>query len=205
MGYLLRPWLVLMESIAPAAAAVLAGEPGAEAFVENGTRRLLKLLADAKLTAAQRAGAFGSAVHALADVPHVTSLVLGHHAPRLSPDQRRRFALAFRAHAERFYDGRPWDGRADGVTVLGSINRRPGEVVVTFAIDLDRGLQPIQMAWRVLKSARGWRLIDVKYRETWLVISHRRAFEAAVREAGDDTEALIHRLCGGTISEFQAR
>jgi hypothetical protein len=33
MGYLLRPWLVLMESIAPAPApAVLAGAPDAEAF-----------------------------------------------------------------------------------------------------------------------------------------------------------------------------
>ena len=203
MGYLLRPWLVLMESMAPAAP-VLAGEPDAEAFVETGMRRLLGLLADAKLTAPQRAGAFGSAVHALTDVPHVTSLVLGQYAWRLSPDQRRRFMLAFRAYAARFYDGRPWDGRADSVTVLGSINRRPGEVVVAFAIDPDRGFQPIQMAWRVLKSARGWRLIDIEYRGTWLVTSHRRAFETAVREAGDDIEALIRRLRGGTVSEFQA-
>jgi hypothetical protein len=30
------------------------------------------------------------------------------------------------------------------------------------------------------------------------------AFEAAVREAGGDTEALIRRLGGGAVSEFQA-
>jgi hypothetical protein len=29
--------------------------------------------------------------------------------------------------------------------------------------------------------------------------------EAAVREAGDDTEALIHRLEGGAAGELQAR
>lgn len=203
MGYLLRPWLILMESMAPAAT-VLAGEPDAEAFVENGMRRLLDLLADAKLAAPQRADAFGSAVHALTDVPHVTGLVLGRHAQRLSLDQRRRFALAFRAYAGRFYDGRLWRGRADRVAILGSVNWRPDEVVVTFAIDPDRGFQPIQMAWRVLKSARGWRLIDVEYRGAWLVTSHRRAFEAAVREAGDDIEALIRRLRGGRVSELQA-
>jgi phospholipid transport system substrate-binding protein len=194
---------VLLESVPPATT-VLAGEPDAEAFVENSMGHLLGLLADTTLTAPQRAGVFGSAVHALTDVPYVTDLVLGHHAQRLSLDQRRRFALALRAYAERFYDGRLWDGRADSVTVLGSIDRRSGEIVVTFAIDLDRGFQPIQMAWRVLKSARGWRLIDVEYHGTWLVASHRRAFAAAVREAGDDIEALIRRLHGGTASELQS-
>jgi len=203
MGYLLRPWLVLMESITPAAT-VLAGEPDAEAFVESSMGRLLGVLVDTTLTACQRAGAFGSAVHAMANVPHVTGLVLGHHARRLSPSQKRRFALAFRAYAERFYDGRLWDGRADGVTILSSISRRPNEVVVNFAINLDHGCQPIPMAWRALKSARGWRLIDVEYRGAWLVTSHRRAFEAAVSEAGDDIEALIRRLRGGTVSELQA-
>lgn len=204
MGYLLRPWLVLLESMAPATT-VLAGEPDAEAFVENSMGRLLGLLADTKLTASQRAGAFGSAVHAVTDVPRVTELVLGLSARRLSLDQRRRFALAFRAYAERFYDGRLWDGGgADGVTVLSSISRQPNQVVVNFLINLDRGFQPVQMAWRVLKAARGWRLIDVEYRGAWLVTSHRRAVEAAVREAGDDIEALIRRLHGGTVSELQA-
>ena len=203
MGYLLRPWLVLMESMTPAAT-VLAGEPDAEAFVESSMGRILGVLADTTLTASQRAGVFGSVVHAMTDVPYVTGLVLGHHAPRLSLGQKRRFALAFRAYAERFYDGRPWRGRADGVTVLSSISRRPSEVVVNFAISLDHGFQPIPMAWRVLKSARGWRLIDVEYRGAWLVASHRRAFEATVREAGDDIEALICRLRRGTVRELQA-
>ena len=203
MGYLLRPWLVLMESMTPAGT-VLAGEPDAEAFVESSMGRLLGVLADTKLTASQRAGAFGSAVHAMTDVPHVTGLVLGHHAPRLSLSQKRRFALAFRAYAERFYDGRLWGGRADGVTVLSSISRRPNEVIVNFAINLDHGFQPIPLAWRVLKSARGWRLIDLEYRGAWLVTCHRRAFEAVVREAGDDIEALIRRLRGGVVSELQA-
>ena len=203
MGYLLRPWLVLMESITPAAT-VLAGEPDAEAFVESSMGRLLGLLADTNLSACQRASAFGSAVHAMTDVPHVTGLVLGHHAQRLSLGQKRRFALAFGAYAQRFYDGRLWDGRAGGVTVLNSISRRPSEVVVNFAINLDHGFQPIPMAWRVLKSARGWRLIDVEYRGAWLVTSHRRALEVAVREAGDDIEALICRLRRGTVRELQA-
>jgi phospholipid transport system substrate-binding protein len=203
MGYLLRSWLVLLESVAPVTT-VLASEPDAEAFVESNMGRLLGVLADTTLTAPQRAGVFGSAVYAMTDVPHVTDLVLGDYARRLSRDQKRRFALAFRAYAVRFYDGRLWGGRADGVTVLSSISRRPNEVVVNFAINLDRGFQPIQMAWRVLKSARGWRLIDVEYRGAWLAASHRRAFEAVVREAGDDIEALICRLCGGTVSELQA-
>jgi ABC-type transporter MlaC component len=85
-----------MDSITPAATA-LAGEPDAEAFVESSMDRLLGVLADPNLTASQRASVFGSTVHAVTDVPHVTDLVLGHYARRLPLDQKRRFALAFRA------------------------------------------------------------------------------------------------------------
>jgi hypothetical protein len=79
-----------MDSITPAATA-LAGEPDAEAFVESSMDRLLGVLADPNLTASQRARVFGSTVHAVMD------LVLGHYARRLPLDQKRRFALAFRA------------------------------------------------------------------------------------------------------------
>jgi ABC-type transporter MlaC component len=206
MGYFLRPWPVLMASMArPSApvAAVLFGEPRAEAFVQAALRRLLGLLSDPGRSAPQRAVAFGQALGALVDTPRVARRLLGRYEPGFCPDQRRRFALALRAYAGRFYDGRLWAGRADGVAILGSIRHRANEVVVALAIDQGQAAPPIQMSWRVSETADGWRLIDVKHRGTWLAGVHRRAFEAVIRAASGDPEALIRRLRGEAAGELQ--
>lgn len=203
MAYRLSPWSTLMECLPPRMA--MPGGPEAEVFVQSGVHRLLDLLADTTRTALQRAGAFRAAVRRLADVSHVMNRVLGPRGQALPPDQRRRLALAFGAYAARAYDGRPWPGRAGRVTILDSTQYGPGEVVVAFAITSGREAATTQMAWRVWKSVDGWRLVDVKHRGTWLVDAHRRALGVAIRDAGDDIEALIGRLHGGTAGARRVR
>lgn len=203
MAYRLSPWSTLMESLPPAM--VAPGGPDAEAFVQNRVHRLLGLLADTTRTDLQRAGAFRAAVRRLTDVPHVTNRVLGPYGQALPPDQRRRLALAFGAYAARVYDGRPWPGRAGRVTILGSTWHGPGEVVVAFAITSGRDAATTQMAWRVRNAVDGWRLVDLKHRGTWLVDAHRRALGVAIRDAGDDIEALIGRLHGGMAGARRVR
>jgi ABC-type transporter MlaC component len=204
MALLLRPWSVLMEQLSPGPAAVLTGEPDAEAFVAGGMRDLLRLLTDARRTPAQRAVAFASAIRALTDTARVADLVLGPHGSRFSSDQSRRFVQALSAYAGRFYDGRLWRG-AETVTVLGSISPRPDEVVVAYTINAGQGFQPIKMSWRVVRAADGWRLIDVEHGGAWLTPLHRRSCAVLLREAGGDPEPLIRRLGDGRIDGLATR
>ena len=120
---------------------IVAANPDAETFVIEAVRRLLDVLGNPNLTAAARADAAAAVVGRLTGVG----------------------ALGARA-----YDGRPWRGRGEGVKLLGSTSAGPGEAIVMFAIEDGQAFAPIQMSWRVLRLARGWRLIDVEYQGAWL-------------------------------------
>lgn len=115
------------------------GDPDAEAFVTDAVRDLLRIVGDADLTASRRATAFASAVGRVTDAP-----------------------------VARAYDGRLWRGPADGMTLLGSTTPCPDEAIVMVAIRDDRAFAPLQMSWRVARSAGEWRLIDVECRGVWL-------------------------------------
>ena len=172
MTYRFSPWRVLMECATPAPWPVLIEQPEAEAFVTEALRDLLSIIGDATLTVSGRAAAFAWAAGRLTDIGHVTDLILGKRASRLTPAQRRGFAAAFGARVGSAYDGRLWRGSPDGMTLLGSTNPGPNEVVVSLTIRDERTCAPIPMSWRVLRSAGGWRLIDIEYRGTWLVDAH---------------------------------
>ncbi|UAL12423.1 ABC transporter substrate-binding protein [Caulobacter segnis] len=153
MAYRFSPWRVLMECATSSPGAVVAGHPGAEAFVTDAVRELLRIVGDATLTTSRRAAAFASAVGRLTDAP-----------------------------IARAYDGRLWPGPVDGMTLLGSTSRRPDEVIVMISIRDDRAFAPIQMSWRVARSAGEWRLIDVECCGVWLSGERRSTLAGRRRE-----------------------
>lgn len=172
MAYLFSSWRILTECARPARWAIVTGQPDAEAFVIAAARDLFRILGDARLTPSGRGAAFASAVGRLADggdIPGLTRCACG--SP--PPPRRQGLAAALGSRIGRRYDGRPWLGSADEVTLLSSNSPRPDEVVVTFTIPDDGAFRPIQMSWRVLRSTGGWRLIDVECRGAGLAGAHR--------------------------------
>jgi phospholipid transport system substrate-binding protein len=173
MTYRFSPWCVLMECATPEPWPVLVEQSEAEAFVTDAVRDLLRIMGNASLTPSGRATAFAKAIGRLTDIGHVTDLILGERASGLTPAQRQSFAATFGACVGRAYDGRLWLGAVDDMTLLGSTTPDSDEVVVSLMIRNTPAFAPLPMSWRVLRSAGGWRLIDIEYRGTWLVDAHR--------------------------------
>lgn len=73
--------------------------PAAEHFVQVGAQRVVTVLGDDSRTASARKAAFREAFDQLADVPRISSLVLGRYGRNVAPDQRARFATSRRANA----------------------------------------------------------------------------------------------------------
>lgn len=142
MAYRFSPWRIVVECASAAPCAIVAGNPDAETFVIEAVRRLLGVVGNPNLTASARADAVAAAVSRLAGVG---------------------------AFGARTYDGRLWLGTVEGVTLLGSTSTGPDEAIVMFTIKDGQAFAPIQMSWSVLRSASGWRLIDVEYQGVWLV------------------------------------
>lgn len=169
-------------------------EPQAEQFVQTAAQRVVAVLADRKLSVAQKKATFHQAINELADVPKVTNFVLGKYARTITPAQRQQFATAFRAYAESVYQNRISDYRGEKVTVTGSVVRKPGDVVVNTTISGGQLDQPVLVAWRVQGAAGSWRVVDVQFKGVWLAITQQQDFVSTIDNAGGDIGVLIAQL-----------
>ena len=87
--------LILLIGVLGAAPAALAQgggarQPQAEQFVQAAAQRVVAVLADRKLSVAQKDATFHQAINELADVPKVTNFVLGKYARTITPAQREQ-------------------------------------------------------------------------------------------------------------------
>jgi phospholipid transport system substrate-binding protein len=181
---------------APAALAQGAGarQPQAEQFVQAAAQRVVAVLADSKLSVAQKNATFHQAINELADVPKVTNFVLGKYARTITPAQRQQFETAFRAYAEGVYRNRIDDYRGEKLTVTGSVVRKPGDVVVNTTISGGQLDRPVAVAWRVQGAGNSWKVVDVQFKGIWLAITQQQDFVSTIDNAGGDIGVLIAQL-----------
>jgi len=190
-------------SVALFAIALGAASPGraqgvrdssAEQFVQAGAQRVISVLADRRLSEAQKAATFHRAIDELADVPKITNFVLGKYARTITPSQRAQFTPAFRSYAESVYRGRLDDYRGEVVRVTGSTVRKPGDVIVYTQISGGQLSQPVSVSWRLLGGRDAWKVVDVQFKGVWLAITQQQDFVSTIDNAHGDIGVLIARL-----------
>jgi phospholipid transport system substrate-binding protein len=183
-----------MSAIGGSSRAQGARDAGAEAFAQSAVQRVIGILADKSLGEAEKEAAFRRAIDELADVPRITDFVLGKYRRTITPEQHARFAATFRNYAERVYRGHLNDYHGEKVQVTGSTVHRPGDVIVHTTITGGRQKQPVDVSWRVLGGAGGWRIVDVEFEGVWLAIAQQQDFVSTVDNAHGDINVLIAKL-----------
>lgn len=171
-----------------------ARDASAEAFVQREAQHALQILNDRALSLSARKAAFRSFVDQAADVPRVTSFVLGRYRRQLSPDQYAAFAEAFREYANSVYESRLGQYHGEGFRVTGSIVRAPGDVVVTSQVVGGRFNTPAVVDWRVINSGGGWKVVDVEVQGVWLAITQQQDFTSTLANNRGDINVLIGQL-----------
>jgi phospholipid transport system substrate-binding protein len=178
-------------AILPPGRAALAQAPrdqDAEAFVQTQGQRVVSILAKPQ-SAADKMRAFRPVVDEIADVPRITSFVLGKYARTITPAQMQSFAPVFRDYAQEVYQRRLSDFHGDTLKVTGSLVRKPGDVVVNTTISSGAG-EPAQVAWRVLKAGSNWKVVDVEVSGVWLAITQQQDFVSTIDNHNGDIDAL---------------
>jgi phospholipid transport system substrate-binding protein len=185
---------------APVAFAQSVRDANAEAFVQQGAREVLAVLNDRTKSDPAKKEAFRVLINRLVDVPKVTRFVLGKYARSVAPDQYNRFANAFRTYAEGVYMSRIDDYHGEKVVVLGSLVRKPGDVLVTTQLAGGRSSAPTNLVWRVLNDGSGWKVVDVQVSGVWLAITQQQDFVSTIDNNGGKIDVLIGQLVkdGGT-------
>lgn len=191
-------WMMMLALAAssPAVAAPPAVESAsaAEHFVQVSAQRVLTVLADESRQGAARKAAFRAAIDQLADVPRITSFVLGKYGRTITADRRARFAATFRDYVEGVYQSRLESYGGQTVKVTGSTLRKPGDVIVDTLISGGKTSQPVAISWRVMNGGTGWKVVDVQFQGVWLAITQQQDFVSTIDNAGGDVEVLIAQL-----------
>lgn len=178
------------------AQSVRAADPSAEAFVNLEANRALHILNDRALTLDAKKRAFTQFVDDAANVPEITSFVLGKYRRSLSDDQYHRFAQVFRVYADNVYESRLGQYHGEGLTVTGSVVRKPGRDVIVYSKVVGGQLkEPAEVNWRLLKDNAGqWRAVDVEVAGVWLAITEQADFVSILDNHHGDIDVLIREL-----------
>ena len=193
LAALLAPALALTPvlPVAPAAAQTQR-DAAAEQFVQTEANRALGILNNH--STAEKIRLFRAFVDRVADVPRITSFVLGKYQRTITADQSRQFATVFREYASNVYESRLNDYHGETLKVTGSVVRKPGDVIVTSVIVGGQQSAPVAVRWRVLQTGAGWKVVDVEVKGVWLAITEQQDFVSTVDNAGGNINVLIAQL-----------
>ncbi len=183
-------------TVLPASAQAIRGhgDPDAEAFVQSEASKGVAILNDRSLSTAAKKQAFYGFVNQTADVPRITSFVLGRYRRQVSAAQYQQFAEVFRQYADSVYESRLGDYHGEKLQVTGSLVHAPGDVVVSSLVTGgDFKGQPV-VNWRVLKGPDGWKIVDVQAQGVWLAVVEQQDFTSTLANANGNIDVLINQL-----------
>ena len=186
-GVLLSPTAVLAQSRAH-------GDLEAEGFVQTQASRILAVLNDRGMGVEAKKQVFRGVVDQVADVPRITSFVLGRYRRIVTPAQYATFAAVFRDYANNIYESRLSEYSGQTLKVTGSTVRQPGDVVVMSQIGGGGGA-PTEVNWRVIRGSDGrYRAVDVQVQGVWLAITEQQDFVSTLDNHNGDINVLISQL-----------
>jgi phospholipid transport system substrate-binding protein len=124
-------------------------------------------------------------------VPHIdfdrmTALTAGPEWEKATPDQQKKLVDEFRSLIIHTYSGALSNIR-DQQVVLRPLRENPGSSDVEVQTEITQpGREPIQLAYRVEKSADGWKIYDISILGAWLVQTYKNTFSAQISKGGVD-------------------
>ena len=131
-------------------------------------------------------------------MPHVdfqrtTALAVGRHWREATSQQQRRLIEEFRTLLLHTYSGAMAQIN-DPKLEFKPFRADPNDtdVEVRFQVRRSRGGEPVQVGYRLIKSADGWKIYDVNVLGVWLVETYKGNFSAAINNGGID--GLIDNL-----------
>ncbi len=127
------------------------------------------------------------------DLQRATSLVAGHHWPNATPAQQQQLTDEFSNLLLYTYAG-AMSQIKDQKLEFKPLRISPSDtdVEVDSQVRLPRSPEPIQVSYRLTKSADGWKIYDVNVLGVWLSEAYRGSFSSEINKGGFD--GLINAL-----------
>jgi phospholipid transport system substrate-binding protein len=188
--------LVLAPSFGSSGAALAQArrDASAETFIQAQVAHVLSVLNDGAQTQADKVRSLRGIIDQAADLPRISTFVLGKYARTATPAQRERFDTVFRDYAEGVYANRLSEYRGENFKVTGSLINRPGDVIVNTVIFGGKLSEPAAATWRILANGTSWKIVDVQVSGIWLAITQQQDFVSTIDNHGGNIDVLILQL-----------
>jgi phospholipid transport system substrate-binding protein len=169
----------------------------AENYVQENATAALRTLSDTAVGTPQRRTQFDQLMARFADMPRISSFVLGRYGAQLRSDAALRtdWNRTFQEYSIAVYEDRL--GRFNGATirVTDSTERVAGRDVIVTTEMQPRGARPQTVQWRLLRSGNVWKVVDVSLliegNQIWLAQQQQRDFLAQLDRNNGDIRALM--------------
>lgn len=201
---------LLAVSAAALAPATAFADASAEQYVATRGNAALAALSNRALTANARQAQFRTLMLQLADLPSISSYVLGPAgARRLRADAalNAEWQAAFVDYCVAVYEDQLDQFRGNEMKVTKSTVRVPGRDVIVETQIVPRGkTTPMLVEWRLVKRGADWKVVDaslvIEDSRIWLAQRQRVDFEATLGTRAD-VPALIQRIRSQTAQMRQ--
>ena len=123
-------------------------------------------------------------------MPHVnfqrmTSAAVGRYWRQATPDQQKRLQDEFKTLLVRTYSGALSQVR-DQTVQLKPMRGNPDDPELVVRTEIRGRGDPIQLDYRLEKTAEGWKIYDVNVLGVWLVDTYRTQFAQEINKSGID-------------------
>ncbi len=194
-----RQWLLplALATLAVAASSDAQAATRSETFVSNNIQRSLEILNGKELRPEQRSRQFQDLLLGIVDMKRIALFTLGQYGRTVSSSDQDRFVAAFQNYAISTYQRYFARYAGQTLTVSGSTERTPQDVVVMTTLkdpNDHSGQQPLEVDFRVRSDTGKPMLVDFSVAGMWLALEERDQFVAFLDHNDGNIPKLIDHL-----------
>ena len=168
-----------------------------ETFISNNIQRSLEILNGKELRPEQRSRQFQDLLLGIVDMKRIALFTLGHYGSTASLADQDKFVAAFQNYAISTYQTYFARYAGQTLTVSGSTERTPQDVVVMTMLEDPSdhsGQQPLEVDFRVRSDTGKPMLVDFSVAGMWLALEERDQFVAFLDHNDGSIPKLIDHL-----------
>ena len=188
--------LTLVGLAVTASPAAQAATPS-ESFISNNIQRGLEILNGKELRPERRSEEFQALLLGIVDMKRIALFTLGQYGRTASLSDQDKFVTAFQNYAIASYQTYFARYAGQTLTVSGSTERAPQDVVVMTTLrnpNDDSGQQPLEVDFRVRSDTGRPMLVDFSVAGMWLALEERDQFVAFLDHNDGSIPKLIEHL-----------
>lgn len=176
--------------------AMAARNTAAEQYVQQNGTAALRALGDTSVSPAQRRQTFNTLMARFADMPRISTFVLGRYGAQLRADATLRadWQRTFQDYAIAVYEDRLTNYSGSTITVTNS-TETGADVIVQSTIAPRAGGRALPVQWRLRRNAEVWKVVDVSLvldgTPVWLAVQQQGEFLAQLDRSRGDIRALM--------------